>query len=148
MQWILIHINRMNMKVRIEEMLQMESNEELLDQFVFSKSEFQQLQFEDDGRELEFNGKMYDIVKIREGKDTKIIYCISDEKETGLKDLAKKNNTQKEKKLKNTISKIYLSQPFLAFPEYSISGDKYVPRFRENIKSLSYEVLTPPPRNC
>ncbi|HMU47467.1 MAG TPA: hypothetical protein PKC72_13930 [Chitinophagaceae bacterium] len=136
------------MKVRIEEMLRMEGNEEFLEQFVFSKSEFQQLEFEDDGREFELNGKMYDIVKIREGKDKNIIYCINDEKETGLKDLAKKNNTQKEKKLKNTISKIYISQPFLVLSGYSIRSEHFIPRFMENIKSLSYEVLKPPPRSC
>lgn len=136
------------MKVRIEEMLRMESNEEFLDQFVFSKSEFQQLQFEDNGHEFELNGKMYDIVKIKKSKDTKIIYCISDEKESGIKDFAKKNNTQKEKRLKNTISKIYLSQPFLVFPGYPIRYKHYISRFGENIKSLSYEVLKPPPRSC
>lgn len=136
------------MKARVAGIIRSDIYEDDLEQKTFSNEEFSQLTFEDDGHEVEINGRMYDIVSIKSFNGKKIIYCLSDEKESNLKDWVKKNCPQKNNKLNNIFSKVFApSKPvapaiFTYQPKNNFLSSLPV----ENIFSIAYDVVTPPPR--
>jgi hypothetical protein len=146
--WVLNHINYLQMKARVATIIHSEAYEPDLKMLVFTNQEFSKLIFEDNGHELELNGIMYDIVKVKSLVGKKIVYCINDKKETNLKDWARKNDPQKNTSIKNILSKVYtpsrIMMPVIASINYP--GHYQYPLNSENIFSISYEVIKPPPK--
>lgn len=73
--------------------------------FTFSSTDYQQLEWEKTDKEFLWKGKLYDIVSIDEDKGTKILHCLSDEKEDEIKSqlLSLVKNQQEEIPLKNNF---------------------------------------------
>jgi len=138
------------MKEKVERMKRDEVEGNNLQQLTFTDKEFPGLNFHDDGNELEFAGKMYDIVKIKNSPGKKIIYCLTDARETQLKILAKKQQQQKNISYKNLLAKIYIPSKNLAVP-VSTSAKKNIYSFfipADRICSASYDILKPPPQTA
>ena len=136
------------MKEKVEKMKHNEVDENNFQQLSFTDKEFSNLDFHDDGNELEFAGKMYDIVKIKKIPGKKIIYCLTDGRETQLNILANKQQQQKNSSYINLLAKVYIPCKNMAVP-VNAAGKNIIPSFfipEGRICSVCYDILKPPPQ--
>jgi hypothetical protein len=121
--------------------------------FRFSSEEMRQLEWEND-HEFNYKGQMYDVVELNNDKDSTIIHCVSDEKETQLIDAYFKiqHHQSTENQPLNYLIKLVNSQFVPPVCEYPPLLQKEItPSFTlyQFPFSLGFEtVLTPPPRFC
>ncbi len=146
-QWILYYINYFEMKQKVSRVLETKETDTDLQQLAFSDQAYSKIQFRDGGRELELNGKMYDIVKIEHHLGKKVVYCLADNKETRINSWSKKHGPQKNIMEKEGISKIYIPSSGVntLAPAYHTKEQYFSPFLSENICTISYEILKPPP---
>jgi hypothetical protein len=118
----------------------------------FSRIDFKSKLIWHDKNEFEFNGKMYDVIRIEEGENGIIIYCLNDEKEEILISNFKKLNDVKGEQ-KNCITVRHNN-----FVMYAVKNDnQFINRYYNtypqtqtvtiNYNSVSIDIITPPPRN-
>ena len=136
------------MKEKVEKMKRSEVDENNLKQLLFTDKEYSTLIFHDDGNELEFDGKMYDVVKIKKINGKNGIWCLTDTKETQLKIFAKKQQQEKNLRFRNLLLKVYISSNKIALlPALPHKKNGYlVSIFLDQICSPSYDILKPPPQ--
>jgi len=117
----------------------------------FSTSDFINKLIWRDKNEFEFNGKMYDVIRIDENENEYTVYCLNDVKEEILVSNFKKLNDEKGGQ-KNCITvkhnnfvmyAIQISNPYRN--RYYNSFSQVLPETR-NYNPVSIDVLTPPPR--
>ena len=145
--WILNCINDFQMKEKVDRMKRENVDETDLQQFIFSEKEFSSIDFHDDGEEMELHGKMYDIVRIKHVSGKVVVHCLSDAKETYLKMIAKKQQQQRNIRLKNLVAKVYVSAKNIITIAEDNSGKKhsYFAFSCGHTCSISYDILKPPP---
>jgi hypothetical protein len=117
----------------------------------FSTSDFINKLIWRDKNEFEFNGKMYDVIRIDENENEYTVYCLNDVKEEILVSNFKKLNDEKGGQ-KNCITvkhnnfvmyAIQISNPYRN--RYYSSFSQVLPE-TPNYNQVSIDVLTPPPR--
>ena len=59
-------------------------NPELITIITVSKKDAYQIEFKDDGKEIEYNGQLYDIINTKENNTSVTYYCFNDKKEKNL----------------------------------------------------------------
>lgn len=102
--------------------------------------------------EFEFDGKMYDVVKIEESNGGYKVYCFNDEKEEILISNFKKLN-DKIGDQKNCITFQHNTFVMLAVENDNFLFKKFNSSYQQplicinNYTSLSFDIPTPPPRN-
>ncbi len=99
--------------------------------------------------EINYDGKMYDIIKEEKKNNDDFIYCISDEKEDVLNQIINKrtdeqNNPSKINYLQKNLAKIYLSpndddSPFI------FNSDCYIESGKRIYYSHFSDIISPPP---
>jgi hypothetical protein len=99
-------------------------------------------------KEFLYNGKLYDIIKIKKNTDNKIFYCINDSKENDLISIYMTNNKKKDNIFIN-LKKIFYNKFLIA----SFSNAKkqivkkiIIDRYTETYISKILEILSPPPK--
>ncbi len=118
--------------------------------FTFQKEEH--IQWETVGKEFEKNGKLYDVVSLKNTKDGIVIICKSDTKEDAIIDTYQNQLKEKSKQNndKHSIKKIidltcYDDERFFVNNPIALSNIT----FNENqsiIYSISLDVKSPPPK--
>lgn len=97
--------NHYTMRKRISEWRKHPVNLSALEKITVTHELFQQLHFEDDGKEVEYRNRMYDIIWIDTSGEQTVIYCLDDKKETALKQSTGRHNSQKDDRYKLLVSK-------------------------------------------
>ena len=124
----------------------------------FSKSDFSQLAFTDNGKELQLDGKLYDIVSIKYNSDKVCVTLEYDSKETGLiEGFSGSFGQQQEKEqnsspLKNILS--HFQQDYVAAHIPALHSDNtllqgyYMLHRIFPTSSFVANTLAPPPQFC
>jgi len=128
--------------------LKKENSEHDLQLFNFTEKEFAAIDFHDDGEEMEYHGKMYDIVRVNHAPGKVTVHCLSDAKETYLKMIAKKQQQQKNLRFKKLAAKIYVSAKGLNPASDNFDDSKHYSCSVSlgQVCSISYDILKPPPQ--
>ena len=104
-----------------------------------------------DKNEFEFNGKMYDVIRINEDENEYTVYCLNDVKEEILVSNFKKLNDEKREQ-KNYITVKHNNFVMYAIQISNSYRNRYYNSFSQvlpetrNYSQVSIDVLTPPPR--
>jgi hypothetical protein len=104
----------------------------------------------EEGREFRYHGSMFDVVKIKKGKNTTYYYCYNDVKESTLlanldklvkeqTDNSRSRTTQKKHEITYFVHQILFAQ---CIPETPVLYLSIAPRYT----SIHCDVLSPPPR--
>jgi hypothetical protein len=122
----------------------------------FSRSEFSQLSFNDNGKEFRLNGSLYDVVSIQNSGENVIVTVEFDSKETALVDsfggmlIQQHDKDQSSSPLKTVISHFqqdYLSNQHTIQVDCNTSTLKYYESNRtQHIPTFEANNLTPPPQ--
>ena len=109
-EWVASFINAIQMQQRIASAMAYSINEDKLQTFSFTESEFAKQPYSPANKEITIAGKNYDIADIKKVNELVIIRCLADEKEMQIKLWAKKNEQQKSQQIEKAFSKIYTLQ--------------------------------------
>jgi hypothetical protein len=121
--------------------------------FKFSLNDFNRLLNWHDANEFELNGKMYDVIKIEECNGEYTVHCFNDEKEEVLISNFKKLNDRNGEQ-KNCITVQSSNFVMLAVKNDNPSFQRYYGLYSQplistiNYHSISFDILTPPPKSC
>jgi hypothetical protein len=118
--------------------------------FTFQKEEM--IHWESEGKEFEKDGKMYDVVSLKNTKDGIVIICKSDTKEDSIIDTYHNHLKEKSKQNnhKNSIKKIidltcYNDEGFFANNPSACSNMTFN-EVQNFIYSISLDIKSPPPK--
>jgi hypothetical protein len=109
-EWISILINRVQMRQEIAATMARDLNDDKLETFSFTASEFEALDYSTSDREITIDGKNYDVAAIKHINGKITVRCLADEKEMQIKLWAKKNQGQKNQLVEKSFSKIFIVQ--------------------------------------
>lgn len=138
------------MKAKISSLRRSARDLQDAEQFIVTENEFTSLHFEDENQELEYNGKMYDIITIKQVAGKRIIYCISDKKETHLKLLAKKQRQNRNQWVKNSLTKLFTSSCRVSTGPGKLPAQStyFIAVSTGILPWLFYDILKPPPEQA
>jgi hypothetical protein len=109
-------------------------------------------EWEEEGIEFTYNGKMYDVVKVVYSTDSAIIYCINDNAENNLKELLSEIQQQQNSPISNT--RLCFQKILTEFFEIKEENILKVSVLKSKQKKFDYQdalvfkvkdILSPPP---
>jgi hypothetical protein len=148
--YLAFEIERCQIKEKIKEKLINNLPEKELSLIKISSGESKKITWTEEGKEFRYDGDMFDVVKIRTGKDTTYYYCFNDEKESklfvSLDKLVKDqtdNSQSKTNQKKHDIT--YFFHEVLVTYRLTETPILYFNHL-STYKSVVTDVLVPPPR--
>jgi hypothetical protein len=123
-----------------------------------NKSELRNVEFFDDGNEMEYKGSRYDIARKTESNENVTFYCINDSEETSL--LAKLDNhisthvaakpikDNSSKKLTDNVVKIYFMTDNSFHLYQADAASEFIPAGSDCLPAEKQKSTPPPPEFC
>jgi len=146
---LVFHVQIAAVKSEMKAFLRNQEDNKDLIQIRFDKKELKQLHWEDE-HEFRYQGEMYDVIEMKFQRQTVLIRCIADEKETALL-----NEYQKNNKRNGTGSFIFqlITAPYLLPNGYLLQPPQKIIKsaFADVSSSLQNPVSAvtqPPPNVC
>ena len=146
--YILFLIQQFNLKEQVEKELKKGISIDKLAEIVIPLNEFRKICWIEQNKEFKLNGKMYDVVKIKEENRKIHLFCFDDKKERQLVEkYIKTHNSKKDfdRKLKRPLINVFFLHQYT--PLNSLIATYVVFGFLENYKSLLFNKLDIPPKS-
>jgi hypothetical protein len=141
-----------SIKDQMNALINSKEQKDLLE-LTIAKVDIHKIEWFDDGEEMRYEGRMYDIAKVKETKEGLTIYCINDEKEEALNitladnvsnDQLPGGSHKKDNSVKKTEIKLYLNSD-IRFAAESIAVLSTTKKEFINCLSVYPEITSPPP---
>lgn len=142
------HITRFMIREDMEQKIKENLDESELTVLTVTEKEFSRLHWTRAQKELEYNGNMFDVVRIQSSNHKKLIYCLSDRREKHLL-VQYKAHQKNRKKNRQRISQTEYNKYFPTKHRYlfsSLANKILYPDTRSRILMERFSPPLPPPK--
>lgn len=153
--FLVFKAEQMSIRNAIKKELKLSIPRSRLHEIIVSNNEQSELEWEEEGKEFRYEGRMYDVVSVSSKGDKIHYYCISDDEETALFSKLNKQVKQQQDTKQNspakTFAKAFFSLDFypphtLALPYISSAFIAHREKLKQFHSQEYFTHITPPPK--